>query len=66
MLSRSVWANVAQGNYLCNVDPWLTGNFYEKNDLYNVVSPILRHHYIEKLPSKYFRWKTENTFDDLF
>ena len=66
MLYKSVWANVAQGNYLGNVDSWLTGNFYEKNDLYNVVSPMLRHHYIEKLPSKYFRWKTENTFDDLF
>ena len=23
-------------NYLRNVDPWLTGNFYEKNNLYSV------------------------------
>ena len=29
--------------YLCNVDPWLTDNVYEKNNLYNTVLTILGH-----------------------
>ena len=37
MLSGFVWTNIAQGNHLCNVDPWLTDNFYEENNLHNVV-----------------------------
>ena len=27
MLSWSIWANIAQGNYQCNIVPWLTDNF---------------------------------------
>ena len=30
--------------YLCNVGPWLTGYFYEENNLYNVVSTMLGQH----------------------
>ena len=32
-----VWSlsdNIAQGNYMCNVGPWLTGIFYEERNLY--------------------------------
>ena len=31
---------------LCNVGPWLTDNFYEENNLYNVVSTMLGQHCI--------------------
>ena len=31
-----MWADIAQRNNLCNVGPWLTDNFYEENNLYNV------------------------------
>ena len=31
MFSWSDLANIAQGNYLFNVGPWLTDNFYEGN-----------------------------------
>ena len=51
MLSGSVWANIAQGNHLCNVGPWLTDNFYEENNLYNVVSTMLGQHCIGILSS---------------
>ena len=40
-LCNFVWANIAQGNHLCNVCPWLTDNFYEENNLYNVASTML-------------------------
>ena len=53
MVSGSVWANLAQGNHLCNVGPWLTDNFYEENNLYNVVSTMLEQHCIEILSSQY-------------
>ena len=46
MLSWSVWANIAQRNYLRSVGPWLTDNFYEENNLHNVVSTILGQHCI--------------------
>ena len=45
-LCNFVWANIAQGNHLCNVCPWLTDNFYEENNLYNVASTMLRQYYI--------------------
>ena len=32
--SGSIWATIAQGNYLCNVGLWLTDNFYEEINLY--------------------------------
>ena len=51
MLSGSVWANIAQGNHLCNVGPWLTENFYEKNNLYNAVPTMLVQHRIGILSS---------------
>ena len=35
-MSGSIWADIAQGNYLCNVSPWLTDNFYEENNLYKI------------------------------
>ena len=44
--------NIAQGFYLCNVGPWLTDNFYKKNNLYNVVLTILRSHCIGILSSQ--------------
>ena len=44
MSSSSAWANIAQGNYLCNIYPWLTDDFYEENNLYNVVLIMLRQH----------------------
>ena len=49
MVSGSVWANLAQGNHLCNVGPWLTDNFYKENNLYNVVSTMLGQHCIRIL-----------------
>ena len=52
LLSGSVWANIAQGNHLCNVGPWLTDNFYEENNLYNVVSTMLGQHCIGILSSQ--------------
>ena len=44
-----MWANIAQGNHLCNVGPWLTDNFYKENNLYNVVSTMLGQHCIRIL-----------------
>ena len=38
ILSRSFWANIAIGNYLLDVGPWLEDNFYKENNLYNAVS----------------------------
>ena len=44
MFSGSVCANIAQGNYLCNVK--ITDNFYLEHDLCNVGSIMLRQHWI--------------------
>ena len=52
MLSESVWANIAQRNRLWNVGPLLTDNFYEENNLYNVVSTFLGQHCIGILSSQ--------------
>ena len=38
-----------RANYLCNVDPWLTDNVYEENNLYNSVITILEQHFIHCL-----------------
>ena len=46
-----IWANIAQGHYLCTVDPWLTNNFCEENNLYNVVLTMLGQHCIGILSS---------------
>ena len=46
MVSGSFCIDIAQGNNLCNVGPWQTDNFYEKNNLYNVVSTMLGQHCI--------------------
>ena len=51
MMSGSVWANIAQGNHLCNNGAWLTENFYEENNLYNVVSTMQGQHSIGILSS---------------
>ena len=53
-LSGSIWDNIAQENYLCNVGPWLTDNVYEENNLYNVVSTMLIQHYIKILSNQCF------------
>ena len=56
-----VWVylgNIAQGN--CNVDPWLTDNFYEENNLYNV-STMLGQHCIGILSSQYCPNTSETT-----
>ena len=56
-----VWiylGNIAQGN--CNVDPWLTDNFYEENNLYNV-STMLGQHCIGILSSQYCPNTSETT-----
>ena len=37
MLSKYVWDNIAQGNYLCNVGPEREDTFSQENNLYNVV-----------------------------
>ena len=37
-MSGSICTTIALGNYLCDAGPSLTGNFYEENKLYNVVS----------------------------
>ena len=48
-LCSVVWSlldNIAQDFYQCYVGPWLTDNFYEENNLYNVVLTMLGQHYI--------------------
>ena len=61
MLSGSVWANIAQGNHLCIVAPWLTNNkrvvmFLQENNLRNVVLVCLSQHCTKQLPAQY--WPT--------
>ena len=51
-LSGFICANIAQGNYLSNVGPWLTDNVYYENNLCNVVSTILGQHCIRILSSQ--------------
>ena len=53
MLFVSVWVNTAQGNHLHNVGPWLTDNFHEENNLYNVVLTMLGQHCIGILSIQY-------------
>ena len=48
-MSRSVWDNIAQGNYLGNVGPWQI----KVNNLYNAASTILGHHCIRILSSRF-------------
>ena len=52
MFPGSVWANIAPGNHLCNVDPYLKDSFYEKKNPYNVVSTMLGQHCIGILSSQ--------------
>ena len=49
MLSWSTWANIAQENYLCNVEPQSTNNFAQEYYLFNVVQTRLRKHCTWKL-----------------
>ena len=44
--------DIAQGFHLCNDDPRLTGNFYEKNKIYNVALTMLGQHCIAILSSQ--------------
>ena len=56
LLCIVVWSlldNIAQGFYLFNVGKWLTNNFYEENNLYNVVSTK---RYKKPPLSQYVRW----------
>ena len=53
IVSGSFWANTAQENHLCNVGSWQTDNFYEENNLYNIVSIMMGQHCIEILSSQY-------------
>ena len=46
MVSGFFWVNIAQGNHLCYVGPRQTDNFYETNNLYNVLSTMLGPHCI--------------------
>ena len=52
MVSGLFWVNIAQGNHLCNIEPWQTDNFYVINNLYNVVSTMLGPHCIRILSSQ--------------
>ena len=52
MLSESVWANIAQGNLLCNVSPQLKDSIYEENNPYNVASTMVEQHCIRILSSQ--------------
>ena len=52
ILSGSVWAITAQGNYLCNVSPWLTEHFHEENNLCNVALTTPGKHCIGILSSQ--------------
>ena len=56
-LSRSIWANITQGNYLCNVGPWQI----KVNNLYNAVSTILGQHCIRILSSQFCPSTSETT-----
>ena len=47
-----MWANIAQGNYLCNLGTWLTDNFPEQNNICNVLSVKLEQNCIEILSSQ--------------
>ena len=40
LVSKYIWDNIAQENYLCNVGPWQI----KENTLYNAVSTILGQH----------------------
>ena len=61
MVSGSFWANIAQGNHQCNVGQWQTDNFYEQNDLSNVVSTMLGQNCLGILSSQYCPNTSETT-----
>ena len=46
MLSGASWTTLHEGFYLFNVGPWLTDNFNEENNLYNVVLTMMGQHCI--------------------
>ena len=54
LLSRASWTTLHKvftcsvSRLCCNVGPWLTDNFYEENNLYNVVSTILGQHCLHR------------------
>ena len=63
-----VWiclVNIAQGNYLCNIGPWLTDNVCEENDLYNVVSIKLGQHCIRILSIQYCLNMSETKLENI-
>ena len=52
VLSGSIWGNIAQGNYLFNVSPWLTDNFYEESNLQKIGLTYLVQPYAIKMKQK--------------
>ena len=52
MLSKYVWDNIAQENYLCNIGPERTDVFLQENNLRNVVALFcLGQHCTKQLPT---------------
>ena len=49
MLSKYVWDNIAQENYLCNIGLERTDMFFQENKLRNVVLVCLSQHCIKQL-----------------
>ena len=65
MVPGSFWVKLAQGVHLCNVGPWQTDNFYDENNLYNVVSTMLGQHCIEILSSHFCPRTSETTLHQI-
>ena len=40
VLSGSIWANTALGNFLCNIALWVADNLYKENKKYNCSGPL--------------------------
>ena len=57
LLSKYVWYNITQENYLCNVEPWQI----KENNLYNAVSTILGQHCIRILSCQFCSNTSETT-----
>ena len=58
VLSKYVWENIAEENYMCNIDPERTVLILQGNGLYNVVLIYLCWHCTRKLPLQC--WPTAN------
>ena len=58
----SLLGNIAQSFYLFNDGPWVTDNFYEENNLRNVVLTMLGQHCIGILSSQCFLNMSKTTY----